>query len=141
MSDYATVNDISTLWRALTTEESEKAEAWLPLASSLLRKEAAKVGKDLDALVASDGDLANVAKSVTVAAVVRVLSKSTDNDLGAMSQMSQSALGYSVSGTFSNPGDELYFLNNELKRLGLKSQQIGVIDIDIDTGDYSHTCE
>lgn len=138
MSNYATVNDVATLWRTLTTEESERAEAWLPLASSMLRQEAAKVGKDLDALIADNEDLANVAKSVTVAAVVRILAKSTDNDMGAMTQMSQSALGYSISGTFSNPGDELYFLNNELKRLGLKSQQIGVIDIGIDSRHYCY---
>ena len=89
------------------------------------------MGKDLDALVAADEDLANVAKSVTVAAVVRILSTSTDSNYGPMTQMSQSALGYSVSGTFSNLGDELYFLNNELKRLDLKGQRIGVKDIGI----------
>jgi hypothetical protein len=46
-----------------------------------------------------------------------------------MSQVSQSALGYSVSGTFLNPQGGMFFYDNELKRIGLtKRQKLGRIE-------------
>jgi hypothetical protein len=44
------------------------------------------------------------------------------------SQFAQAALGYSVSGTYLVPGGGLFIKKSELARLGLKRQQIGVID-------------
>lgn len=46
-----------------------------------------------------------------------------------MSQMSESALGYSVSGTFLNPGGGLFIKDSELAALGLRRQKIGVISL------------
>jgi hypothetical protein len=46
-----------------------------------------------------------------------------------MAQMSQSALGYSVSGTYLVPGGGLFIKKSELARLGLKRQKTGVIDL------------
>jgi hypothetical protein len=46
-----------------------------------------------------------------------------------MTQMSQSALGYSYSGTFLNPGGGLFIKKSELARLGLKKQRIGVVSL------------
>jgi hypothetical protein len=37
-------------------------------------------------------------------------------------------LGYSVSGTFLNPGRGIFIKNNELSRLGLKYRKMGVIN-------------
>ena len=48
MSAFATVEDVITLWRSLSTQEIERAEALLPLISDTLRQEAKKVGKDID---------------------------------------------------------------------------------------------
>lgn len=129
MSNYATVEDVATIsGRNLTQTEQERVNTLLPLASSLLREEAKKVGKNLDSMIESDADLGNIAKVVTVASILRILNAS--NSAGpAMSQFSQSAMGYTVSGTFVNPGEDLYFLANELKRLGLKRQRYGVMDI------------
>ena len=45
-----------------------------------------------------------------------------------MTQFSESALGYSVSGSFLVPGGGLFIKDNELTRLGLKRQRFGVID-------------
>lgn len=124
---FATVQDVETLWRPLSAEEQERAANLLPLISDELRVIARGVGKDMDEMVASDEAYASVAKLVNVDVCVRVLRQSTDGD--AMTQESQSALGYSWSGTYAVPGGGIAnsILNNDLKRLGLKRQQIGVI--------------
>ncbi len=124
--DYATVNDIITLKRPLTADETTRATSLIPLVCDSLRFEAEKVGVDLDAAVTADGNLASVAKSVTVDVVMRELNTSTSSE--PMSQMSESALGYSVSGTYLVAGGGLFIKKSELARLGLKIQRYGVID-------------
>lgn len=126
MADYATVQDVQDLFRELTAAEQTRAEALIPVICSSLRAEAAKVGKDLDIMVEEDPDLALVAKSVTVDVLARALMTSTSQE--PMSQFSQAALGYSVSGTFLVPGGGLFIKKSELARLGLRRQRIGVID-------------
>ena len=125
-NDYATVQDVQTLWRALSAAEQTRAAALIPVICSSLREEAKKVGKDLDAMVEASTDLAAVAKSVTVDVVARTLMTSTNQE--PVSQYSQSALGYTVSGTYLVPGGGLFIKKSELARLGLRRQQIGVID-------------
>ena len=51
MSNYATVEDIQKLKRPLTNAEQERAEALLPVVSSLIRYEAKKTGRDFDEMV------------------------------------------------------------------------------------------
>ena len=48
MANFATVGDVSLLWRPLTTDETLRTEALLAVVSDTLRLEAEKVGKDLD---------------------------------------------------------------------------------------------
>ena len=127
MANYATVQDVQTLWRELTAAEQVRAAALIPVICASLRQEAAKVHKDLDAMVEEDADLATVAKSVTVDVVARTLMTSTDQE--PMTQYSEAALGYSVSGTYLVPGGGLFIKRSELARLGLKRQQMGVIEI------------
>lgn len=127
MAGYATVNDVATLWRPLTTDEATRAKSLIPIVSDSLRYEAEKVGKDLDQMVEESSVLANVAKSVTVDVVARTLMTSTDQE--PATQFSQSALGYSVSGTYLVPGGGLFIKKSELSRLGLKRQQRRVIDL------------
>lgn len=126
-TDYATVQDVQTLWRDLTAAEQTRAEALIPVICSSLRQEAAKVGKDLDAMIEADEDLATVAKSVTVDVVARTLMTSTNQE--PMTQYAEAALGYSVSGSFLVPGGGLFIKKSELARLGLRRQQIGVIEL------------
>lgn len=126
MSDFATLDDIEKLWRTLTGDERERAAALLPVVSDSLRYEAEKVGKKLDAMIAGNTQLANVAKSVTVDVIARTLMTSTTSE--PMTQMSQSALGYTVSGTYLVPGGGLFIKKSELARLGLRRQRYGVID-------------
>lgn len=126
MHTYATVDDVTALWRPMTTEEQGRAAALLETVSASLRIEAKKVNKDLDFMVKEDPDLAAVAKSVTVDVVARTLMTSTDQE--PMTQMSQSAGGYSASGTFLVPGGGLFIKKSELARLGLRRQRYGGID-------------
>lgn len=127
MSDFATLNDMISLWREMTPQEVERAEKLLPIVCDSLRMEADKVGKDLDAMIAEKPFLASVAKSVTVDVVARTLMTSTEQE--PMTQMSQSALGYSTSGTFLVPGGGLFIKKSELARLGLRRQRYGMVDM------------
>ena len=128
MADFATVEDVENLWRPLTAAETEKVENLLPVVSDALRYEAVKVGKDLDQMITDTPTLANVAKAVTVDVVARVMRQATEGE--AMTQESQSGLGYTWSGTYAIPGGGIAnsIMRNDLKRLGLKRQQIGVIE-------------
>lgn len=128
MSSFATIGDVTALYRNLTAAEMARAEALLPVVSNSLRMEARKVGRDLDQMIDDDetGVLASVAKSVTVDVLARVLMTSTNAE--PMSQMSQSALGYSVSGTYLVPGGGLFIKKSELARLGLRRQRYGVME-------------
>ena len=126
MADFATIQDITSLFRALTSAESTRATALLPVVSDNLREEAKKVGKNLDLMIEESPSFANVVKSVTVDIVARTLLTSTNQE--PMTQMSESALGYSVQGTFLVPGGGLFIKKSELARLGLRRQRYGVID-------------
>lgn len=127
VTTFATVEDLQSLWRTLKFDEHDRAEALLDVVSNSLRHEAQKVGKDLDALISDNPVFASVVKSVTVDVVARTLMTSTDQE--PMTQFNESALGYSVSGSFLVPGGGLFIKDSELKRLGLKKQRFGARDI------------
>lgn len=127
MTPFATTSDLETLWRTLKFDEKERAGALLEVVSNSLRHEAQKVGKDLEEMIADSPVFASVVKSVTVDVVARTLMTSTDQE--PMTQFNESALGYSVSGSFLVPGGGLFIKDSELKRLGLKKQRFGARDI------------
>lgn len=130
MSDFATQADVVTLsGKSYTSDELIRIAALLPVVSDALRIEAEKVGKDLDEMVEDSTAYANVVKMVVVDVVVRVMRQSTDGE--PMSQESQSALGYSWSGTYAIPGGGISgaIMRNDLKRLGLRRQRIGTVEL------------
>lgn len=127
MSNYATVADLEALWRPLTQSEASRASNLIPLVCDSLRMEAEFRGKDLDAMIEAKPALASVAKSVTVDVVARTLMTSTNSE--PATQFSESALGYSVSGTYLVPGGGLFIKKSELSRLGLRRQRLGVIKL------------
>lgn len=131
MAAFATVQDVITLWRPLTPDEQTRAEALLDVVSARLRQEAIKSYKDLDQMIADDetGSLAIVAKSVTVDIVARSLSTPTTGDLAPLSQYSQSALGYTFSGTFLSGGGGIFIKKSELAALGIKRPKFGFLDM------------
>lgn len=124
--EFATIDDLTTLWRDLRDEEVPRAVALLEIVSDSLRVEAKKVNKDLDSMASEDSAYSSVLKSVVIDIVARTLMTSTDQE--PMTQMNQSALGYSFQGTFLVPGGGLFIKNSELKKLGLKKQRYGVMD-------------
>ena len=128
---YATIDDITALFREITGEEIERATALIPVVCDSIRQEARKVGKDIDKMLETGVLLENVLKSVVVDVVARTLMTSTNAE--PMTQMSQSALGYTVSGTYLVPGGGLFIKKSELARLGLRRQRYGVMEIyDVD---------
>ena len=126
MPNFATIEDINNLWRELTTEEETRANALIPVVADNLRNEANAVGKDLDEMVSDSPTYGNVVKSVVVDIVARTLLTSTTDE--PMTQTSESALGYSWSGSYLVPGGGLFIKDSELKKLGLRKQRFGVID-------------
>lgn len=127
MTPFATTIDMAELWRPMSPAEQERAEKLLEVISDSLRYEAVKVGKNLDTMMEQTPILVNVVKSVTVDVAARTLMTSTDGE--PLSQMSESALGYTVSGTYLVPGGGLFIKKSELARLGLRRQRIGVREI------------
>lgn len=125
--NYATTNDVITLWRELSADEIEKADSIIGLVSSLIRFEGSKQGINTDDLATENADWANIAKLVTVAVVKRYMNESDDST--QLSQSTQSALGYSLTGTYIVGGGGIKLLNNELKQLGFKSQRLGIIEM------------
>lgn len=126
LAAFVTIEDLESLWRPLKPDETIRAEALLAVVSDSLREEAIKVGKSLDMMIATRPSFATVVKSVTVDVVARTLMTSTDQE--PMTQYSEGALGYTVSGSYLVPGGGLFIKNTELNRLGLRRQRYGVID-------------
>nr|WP_325300318.1 Gp19/Gp15/Gp42 family protein [uncultured Dysosmobacter sp.] len=124
---FATVDDLAALWRSLSAGERERAEKLLPIVSDNLRQEARNRGYDLDDMIKSGLLLGSVAKSVTIDVATRVLSTPTDE--APMSQFSQGALGYTVSGTYLTPGGGIYIKRAELSRLGILRQRIRGVQV------------
>ena len=77
---FASIDDVKKLWRDLDIDEETRAEQLLLIVSDSLRYEAFKVDKDLDVMIDKNPFLANVAKSVTVDVVARVLMTSRTYD-------------------------------------------------------------
>lgn len=135
---FASTTDVEELWRKMSDEEKKKAEKLLVVVSDSIRYEAFKTGKNLDEMISKNRTLESVAKSVTVDVVARTLMTSTNSE--PMTQVSQSALGYSMSGTYLVPGGGLFIKKSELARLGLRRQRRGVIELyDDDQRDNSNT--
>ena len=79
-------------------------------------------------MIADEPDIELVAKDIIVRAVLRAVDAIADSSPAA-SQASQSAMGYSVSMTYLNAGQQLYFLRNELKELGVMRQRYGAMEV------------
>lgn len=122
---FATVEDIQRLYRPLSAAEQDRADDLLPLVSDEIRVLGRNYGKDIDARIKVDSAYESVVKIVTCDVTFRILRQNTEGD--AMSQESQSALGYSWSGTFAVAGGGIAnsILNNDLKKLGLLKQKMG----------------
>lgn len=125
---FATVTDYLNLTgQTLTAEQQERVTLLLSVASDRLRQLALNSGSDLDLAIDLGKVLQNVVKSITVDIVARTMSTPTDE--APVTQYSQSALGYTVSGTYLNAGGGIYIKQSELKALGLSKQRYGFIEL------------
>lgn len=128
---YAEVSDITALGKNLTSSQLNAVEILLDMASSKLRIIANKYGRNIDDMINDEflgEDYRNAVKSVIIQSVLRAVD-SMENVPSTVSQGSQSALGYSVSMTYLNAGQNLYFLRNELKELGIIHQTYGAVEM------------
>ena len=125
MENFATVEDVMNLYGPLNADQLSKVEQLLTYTSSYFRTLAKEYGRDLNQEVIDDEDMKNNAKLATCNVVIRELDKGNSS----LSQASQSALGYTWSGTYVNTGGGLSILNKDLKLLGLNRQRIGMVDI------------
>ena len=127
---FATLEDVIAISGATyTAEQKDRVNALLPLISDLIRSEGEAVGKDIDLAYETDTAYSSVVKMVTVDVVTRIMRQSTTGE--PMSQESESALGYTWSGTYAIPGGgaAMSLMNNERKMLGLIRQKWGAMDI------------
>ena len=129
MASFATVADVLEITgKDYTGAEMNRIEALLELISDTLRVYATNIGKDLDEMADASTAYANVLKLTTVDIVIRAIRQSFDGD--PLTQESQSAIGYTWSGTYAIPGGGIAgaIMKNDLKRLGLRRQQYGTIE-------------
>lgn len=127
MSSYATVEELAAYWRPMTESEQTRAAILLENVSSEIRLYAKGLGLNFDTMVQADDDLKTVTQSVVMDTVARILNQSTTDE--AVSQFSQSAMGYTASGTYLVPGGGSLVLKRDLKRLGLKRQRYGSLEV------------
>jgi hypothetical protein len=126
-TNYATVADIQSLKRSLTQEEQDRANAVIPVISSLIRVEAKKIGKDFDQMIEENPDLSDVAKGVVCDVVMRELN-TPGTQLPATSY-SEAAGGVSQSYSLPNSSGSIKLWPSDLKTLGLKRQQISALSL------------
>ena len=130
-ANYATISDIIAIGKKLTIEEQASAEILIQTASSKIRIIARKYGIDIDKNISdttTGDDLSVAVKNAVVQSVIRAID-SLSSTSSAVSQNSETNGAYNISMTYLNAGQSLYFLNNELKDLGIIRQRYGAIDL------------
>ncbi len=123
---YATLTDLQTIWRPLNIEEQAMAAQLLDDASAKIRHRAKSRGKNFDDMAEADADLASVAKSIVCKSVINAMKMA---EAIPATQFSESAGGYTVSGTFYTPGGGLSISKADWKELGLGGQIFGGLDV------------
>lgn len=121
MTPFATAAELAAYWRALTTEETTRADVILALASDRLRLMAEDLSIDLDEKITASSAFASTLKWVVMEAVKRAISMPTDQP--PVDQWQQTAGPYSENYKFSNPSGDLWFKKSELEAIGLKGRQ------------------
>lgn len=128
MNSYATTEDVIAYKGSLTADAITKLPEIIKACSAELRLIAKRQGKNLDEMMEADEDVAIVVKKGVIDASVNYYN-SCENKDPIMSQFSQAAGGYSISGTLLNPGNSFYFPKRFLKDIGLSTQRVGTIEV------------
>lgn len=114
---FADVPDLEAEWRPLTSKEAVRAGSLLGYASVKLRREFARVGKEVDE---EDRDLMMCLRSTCCAMVRRVMASGTGADV---TQMSQTAGSFNAQQTFANPSGNMYITADERRDLGIPKRR------------------
>lgn len=128
MKIYATTDDVIAYRGALDADTLGRLEPVLRTVSAQFRVEASHYGKDLDSMIEESEDLEEVTKVLVIDATLNYINSTATND-APLSQFSQAAGGYSISGTYFNPGGGLYSKKNWLKLLGVSRQKVGTLEV------------
>lgn len=128
MNSYANTDDVIAFKGPQQAEVLERLENILPACSAELRLVAKRQGKNLDEMIENDDDVAYIVTKGVVDASMNYYYSSKNNE-PIMSQFSQAAGGYSISGTLANPGGAFYFPKKFLKDIGLGCQKVGLIEV------------
>lgn len=129
MAAFAELTDVLSLTgKEYTAVEQSRISELLPLISDALRVKAKAAGMDLDAMAEADPAYASTLKIVTVDVTARAMRQSYDGE--AMSQESQTALGYTWQGSYAIPGGGIAsaIMRSDLKTLGIRRQRVGVLE-------------
>lgn len=125
--NYLTLEELKKGWRNMTPDEEERAEILIASCSSEIRLRAQKKNKDFDALFNDSTDLKNVTKAIITKVVSETMNK--DVNQAPFSQFTESAGGYSLTGTYFSASMGTFFTKNDWKRLGLGAQMYGGLDV------------
>lgn len=128
MKVYAQINDVIKYRGPQTAQTLELLDAHLEGCSARLRLFATSRGVDLDDLYDNNEDIAIVVTERVVDSVMTKLTSNAGNE-PLMSQFSQAAGGYSISGTLVNIGGDYYFPKRFLKDIGILKQNVGIIEV------------
>lgn len=119
MEAYATVDELQSRWRALSDVEAKRASTLLMDASVIIATMCSQSSVEIDP---ADELQAHTLQSITCEMVKRAMLSPVDQ--APLSQFSQTAGGYSESGTYVNPTGDLYMTSNEKRRLGIGRQRM-----------------
>lgn len=125
-ASYATIADVELYWRNLTQDEQATATQMIADTSSKIRLRASARGKNFDEMLLVNPDLADVAKTIVVKCVINAMKVV---EAVPATQFSESAGGYSISGTYYAPGGGLTISKKDWAELGLGSQTYGGLDV------------
>lgn len=141
----ATLNDVETyLKHKVSAELVEYTERKLSATSNVLRMLYRLEGDNLDDLITTD-NLVKTLVNDTVATTVAIDVKKEeaklgdDVDLSAFSQFTQSAAGYSFSGTWQGNAEDVFFTTNQLNNLGLRLPTISTFSFGQQDSPYTVT--
>ena len=128
MITYATTADVIAYKGSISADAIIQLGTILEACSAELRLVAKRQGKDLNKLIEDDEDVAIAVKKGVIDASINYYNANQNND-PLMSQFSQAAGGYSISGTLVNAGNAFYFPKRFLRDIGLATQKVGTMEI------------
>lgn len=128
MNSYANTDDVIAFKGPQTADAIARLNTILPACSAELRLIAKNQNKNLDNMIADDPDIELAVKKGIIDASMNYYYSSESKE-PLMTQFSQAAGGYSISGTLTSPGGAFFFPKKFLKDIGLSCQKISTIEV------------